>query len=295
MNMTIGLPDLKGYESQTLFIIGNGFDLYHNIKSSYKHFCSWLYLNNHEDFVDNIERMFSDSFHWHDSLWSNFEGILGKYEPDRIQFWMNIAPANVYDKHDLDESMKLLKQAIRNIRPLMKKWAEHIEIGQVEPKLKTYLGQDSLYLTFNYTKVLEEIYNISAYSICHIHGCVGDDVLIVGHNSNRNPYSINTGQEEEEIPQGVIVREMNKLNKKIDVQINKHNSFFASLSNIHHIVVLGHSIAGVDSRYFERIHSIVPQNTRWYFSEHSDADTSRIRHFIDFFHIHYKNYQVFHL
>jgi hypothetical protein len=293
--MEVGFPNLMGREKHTLFIIGNGFDRYHKIKSSYKHFCSWLYLNGHEEFVDTIERMFTDSFKWHDNLWSNFEDVISHYEPDRIQFWMNIAPHNVFNKHDVDESMIQMKKTARSIRPLMKTWAEHIEIGLVKPQMKDYLSQYSLYLTFNYTKVLEKVYNIPRENICHIHGCVGDDVLIVGHDSNRSPYSINTGKDEEEIPQGEIVKEMNKLNKNIDDQIKKHKSFFESLSNIHHVVVLGHSIAGVDFQYYRKIHSIVPKDTHWYFSQYSFEDGLRIRRFIDLCQIDSRNSYVFQL
>ena len=34
--------DLKGFEKEILYIIGNGFDLYHGIPTSYKDFYCWL-------------------------------------------------------------------------------------------------------------------------------------------------------------------------------------------------------------------------------------------------------------
>ena len=52
------LSTLQGKEKETLYIIGNGFDLYHGVKSKYKHFYCWLNLNDHEEFVNEMEMFF---------------------------------------------------------------------------------------------------------------------------------------------------------------------------------------------------------------------------------------------
>lgn len=41
--------DLCDFEENTLFIIGNGFDAAHGIKSSYWDFHNWLYIHRYSD------------------------------------------------------------------------------------------------------------------------------------------------------------------------------------------------------------------------------------------------------
>ena len=55
---------------ERLYIIGNGFDLHHGLKSRYWDFK--LYLENKDkDLLEKLEEYFSS-----DSLWSDFEGTL---------------------------------------------------------------------------------------------------------------------------------------------------------------------------------------------------------------------------
>jgi len=51
-----------------LYIIGNGFDLHHEINSSYSHFKTY-FKQNGTDFFDRIEVYFKNS----NELWSSFE------------------------------------------------------------------------------------------------------------------------------------------------------------------------------------------------------------------------------
>ena len=47
------IPELKGQEKSTLFIIGNGFDKYHGLKTSYNDFREWLIKHNCNDFISD--------------------------------------------------------------------------------------------------------------------------------------------------------------------------------------------------------------------------------------------------
>ena len=56
--MRIEFPDLKNQEKRTLYIIGNGFDLFHGIDSKYEDFYYWLNSNRHKDFVRDFQNIF---------------------------------------------------------------------------------------------------------------------------------------------------------------------------------------------------------------------------------------------
>lgn len=120
------LPKILGKEKETLYIIGNGFDLYHGAKSKYRHFCSWLNLNDHEDFVDNMEWFFQRLNYQQCSLWSNFENVLRAYDSQELYHQLRHKTEDVWNDNALEVSVEELNNVINNIRPLMKEWASHI-------------------------------------------------------------------------------------------------------------------------------------------------------------------------
>lgn len=56
-----------------LYIIGNGFDLAHGIKSSYSNFREWLVVNNKDNLVGMMDVFFSNQR----DIWSGIEQALG--------------------------------------------------------------------------------------------------------------------------------------------------------------------------------------------------------------------------
>lgn len=271
-------PNLSNLDHNMLYIIGNGFDLAHNIKSKYSNFASWLYLNDHEPFVENMEKMFPMSDYGHPLIWSDFEGVLGRYNPAYIQSYMNVNPADIYNKNDVNESMATVKKIVRCIRPLMKEWAKNIDISTVEPRFT--LNKEAKYLTFNYTKTLENVYYIPQKNICHIHGCVdSNEGLIVGHVQPRDTI-IYTGKDEEEIPQSEIITTMNKLDKCVKKQLDKHSIFFDSLGNIDSVVVIGHSLTMIDEQYFHEVKRKINSDAYWCFTFYNQQDKSNIDSFV---------------
>lgn len=57
----------------------------------------------------------------------------------------------------------------------LKQWVRTIRIRDVKPKTSLINNfQEALYITFNYTAVLERVYGISEGRIIHIHGSLRD-------------------------------------------------------------------------------------------------------------------------
>ncbi|MDE7456288.1 MAG: hypothetical protein K2M96_06210 [Prevotella sp.] len=74
-----------------------------------------------------------------------------------------------------------------------------------------------------------------------------------------------------------IVTVMNTLAKDKNKQIERNRLFFLWLrESISHVVVLGHSLADIDLRYFGEILKIVPRDAKWYFSAHSERDEKKV-------------------
>lgn len=278
----VTFPFLNGYEKITLFIIGNGFDLYHGILSKYKHLCCWLNLNGHESFVDEMQHVFQQLDGKIDTLWCNFETALGCYDLDKVYLHYYETPkyssdSSIWEKAANDTVDKVHDLCVQ-IRPLMKEWGRAIKINHVVPQF--VLPKDSKFLTFNYTKVLEEIYGIPSVNICHIHGCVdGSEELITGHDSIRGNTIFGAKSDEEERAKKEIVRHVNGIAKDKTGQYEKNKAFFEKLSNVKRVVVLGHSLSDIDLHYFGKVLSSIKKDAIWHFSIHSEDDRKRINVF----------------
>lgn len=285
------LNAFHGNEESRLFIIGNGFDLFHGIDSKFKDFYLWLMSNNQNDFIHELEHIFPDlgspdSDCNNESLWSNFEEALGNYNINKIYEYYYIGqPQMTHSINDwkiaAELTAKKLERLCEKIRPLIKEWAEQIKIEHIKQKIDI-LNPKSKYLTFNYTKVLEDIYHIPKENICHIHGVVDEyQELVIGHNFDNSPENISKAySDEEESAKQHIIKILNRLNKNTDYQIDSNITFFLSLDNITDVIVIGHSLTRLDLRYFGEVMSSTPKNVFWYFTTHTDNDTEKIEKFI---------------
>ncbi len=260
--------ELAGKEAETLFIIGNGFDLYHGLESRYSNFRGWLLRNatpqnGYKEFVEGMERLFPLETS-QDMLWSNFEKALGRYDVNMIDEEYRKANGRDSEHKMLLETQKLCSQ----IRENMADWAAGIPLGKVRKQLD--LNTDSWYLTFNYTKVLEDIYTIPDTHICHIHGDVKHkNDVITGHDWE---YHHPDNDTESDVIRADMHEAFNKLLKKPDNQMEKHSDFLKGLAGIKHIVVIGHSLQDVDKDYFVKISQSVSPNAQWHFCEHQPKD-----------------------
>ena len=275
-------PFLEGNEKNTLFIMGNGFDLCHGVMSKYKHFCCWLNLNGHESFVDEMQHVFQQLDGRIDTLWCNFETALGGYDHDQVYLYYYKEPVyssryNIWEKAANDVVVRI-QDLCAQIHPLMKEWVRSINISHVTPRF--VLPIDSKYLTFNYTKLLEEKYGVPSTNICHIHGCLSESgELVTGHDNIKDETIFGAKSDEEEKAKQKIIRQMNRMAKNKTVQYEKNKVFFNKLSNIKHVVVIGHSLSDIDLHYFGKVLSSIKNDAIWHFSIHSEDDRKRINVF----------------
>lgn len=281
--MIKGLPNFCGNEENTLFIIGNGFDLAHGIMSKYKHFYCWLIQNGHEELCMQLQKIFPELDNRIDCLWNNFESALEK--PDYhfiIQEYIPY-PNDGWDEIEWNKNIQIgenrVMEIIDKIPSLIKEWARDIDIN-VKPIFQS-LSKKSKYLSFNYTLTLEKVYNISEKNVCHIHEkTTSKSKIIVGFDS---PISINdfpARSIEEERAQEKFERIQNSLVKPKLQQIQKNKPFFSALSNINTVIVIGHSLSWVDLRYFSEVKQSIKKNAKWYFSIHDPEDSRRVQLFV---------------
>lgn len=277
--MRVPFSDLDGVEEQTLYIIGNGFDLFHGINSSYKHFYSWLNLNDGERFAAELQILFPKLNKNLDCLWSNFEEAMRHYNVEKLHKHYYNLPNKPWDKAECIKAVQRISQICGQIKPRLKDWAKQIIIDNINPQLE--LSKKSKYLTFNYTMLLEKVYSIPLEQICHIHGSIDSlDDLVVGHNYSLPTDNIEANSDEEETFNKCVITEMNKFDKKVTRRIETNTDFFSSLETVSRVVVLGHSLGEIDMPYFGKILNIISPDAHWHFSKHKCEDEDKISCFL---------------
>ena len=270
--MDVQLPNLKGKEKNTLYVIGNGFDLFHEVKTKFIHFYSWLNLKDdeHESFAAEMENFFQSHGVHGNQLWRDFEKALGDIDINYIQKQYSGVEDNVYfDENFHQRAAQRLHRVANKIPFYLREWIKATDCSNVEPKMS--LSKESLYLSFNYTLLLENVYHIPKSQIVHIHHCYMDkEDLITGHNKGFPQWPDYPSNFNIEKALQNISAEANALRKPVQDVIKQHSNFFISLSNISNIIVFGHSLSAIDRPYFEEVLRHVHNDAHWYFVCYDD-------------------------
>lgn len=271
--------DLSNFDEKTLFIIGNGFDAAHGVKSSYWDFYNWLSFHGYRDDVSYLERLFPQSVGNINLLWKDFEEAIGQYDANNIhnEFFQGV-DNGLFNKDVQERVTERIKPFINKIPKYMKEWAENID-GMSNSKVFDGLNEKHKYLTFNYTLLLENNYQIPLCNICHIHGSVNDEKIIVGHNNKKDITLDYNNKSNTELSKRNIIELMNTNVKPVYELISKNINFFSSLNNVSKIIVVGHSLAKVDMPYFIEVANRVKSDSIWHFCWHTPKDEEIVMNF----------------
>ncbi len=258
-----------------LYIIGNGFDLWHGLPTGYDCFYAFA-----KEMLDELENYYS--FHVaHKGPWCDFENSLGCF--DWLQFYeahnhIDVAsesfrPSEVYGLEDA-----LIEQAdhhVEAIREFFREWVEEIDISVAEIKLA--FPQDARFITFNYTSTLQSIYGISDEWVFHVHGRADKfDDLIFGHGETmeEEPELDESGDSNRTMfsdAEGAAKYPFYALQKPVSEVLEKNREFFDSVGYVSEIIVVGHSLNKIDLPYFSKLAACAP-NARWLVCCYEEAD-----------------------
>lgn len=265
-----------------LYVIGNGFDLFHKLPTHYKYFN--LYVSeNKKELKDFFEDYFSiDCI---DDYWNDFEESLGSF--DYKSFYNvnnhidigddNFRPSMFFSLED--EIIELTESFVDEIKDSFRDWLETIDFEDLIPMMKFNI--DAKFMTFNYTLLLEDVYKIDKNSVWHIHGHLGEDDLIFGHNVEleNSPELDENGDSNRTMSSDSLEASkylLNEFFKPVNELIKKNKSFFSSLADVNRVCVLGHSLNPIDVPYFVEINKYA-KNAQWEVSFFNEDE--KLRHF----------------
>ncbi|KFE98093.1 hypothetical protein IX39_17005 [Chryseobacterium formosense] len=279
-----------------LFILGNGFDISHQIPCRYSDFYSYL-LENRNDILEVMEKFYyveSDSDLWsdfetsleEDIIYDSLKEIIGENSPNCGSDDFSDGDWYTAQVYVEDECEELLV----NIRNGFEEWINSLDISDINRIYK--LDKSDFYITFNYTEILERIYNIPLLKIMHIHNKVGEE-LIFGHGKNSENFNVRqalygdenaflTIDEDGNVESGEMGHEKfaenavdsfyDMMRKPTEKIIENNFEYFNNLRDIDEIVVIGHSYNEIDFPYFKRISEQIGDSVNWTLCYYSDND-----------------------
>lgn len=264
-----------------LFIIGNGFDIGHKISTSYWDFRKFL-ERCYPNFLNAFEANYniypgSSEDEKKKMLWNELESNLANIDEDIIienatSIDMGLEGGNIGIEDTLYQYFSEEFDYINKLSYYLKLWVRGIRIRDVSVKTKMFDSKsDNIYITFNYTSVLENVYKISENRIIHIHGSLRnrDGNPIIGHGNytriekikeRRNKADENFDEKELSISR-VIENYYSSTYKNINRYIHKLG--ILKNKNIDEVIVIGHSLSGVDMPYFTKINDYVKDKAKW--------------------------------
>ena len=250
------------------------------MSTGYGDFRQWLIENYRFDVIQELQSAYHSIKDNEYLLWSEFEKALGEYDLNVVINW---CWENLYLTEDslgnqLFNNSFIDTQLPDIIDEAFTKWIRSIQI----PSQKNYdsITKDALYLTFNYTDTLEQLYNIPESQILHIHGRASKgEKLVVGHNHYINPSdywddAIDIRENNERMQR---LADMNNLCKPVFEIIERYECFFKGLSGITDINVIGHSCDEIDYPYYRKIIESVSRDVKWHFNPFEDNKDKDIR------------------
>ena len=262
---------------KTLYVVGNGFDMHHGIKSSYWNYMKWLEANYPELFKE-IEQTFRGATE--ESWWADFENGL-----EKVDWFYNINNTTTKSEYQVGDveiagkksSQRLLK-LYDAIQVTFTQWVESLapQIKAVKPDLD--LDSAAMYLNFNYTNTLQDAYQVPDENVLHIHGnALRGDKVIIGHKSNGDQFHIMQAELVDYTSDTInMARAIGRFRKPTGKIIAEHQSFFDSLADVEQVTTCGFSFSSVDMPYVREIMKHIEDKVIWRVYVHFDRDRERM-------------------
>ncbi len=271
--------------TEKLFIIGNGFDLAHGIKSSYSAFKDFLKnsippfykyqdLLSYPGLIKNKDDLYSFLIQAIDKVegnqWSTLEESLSKLKFNQsfkmVTKFKALGDMNpVWLKSNIEESISdgLLSSTIY-IQTAFGEWIKTIDTNiSLNKNIQHLLSGNSAFLSFNYTDTLEKVYTIS--DVCHIHGKANEKIYF-GHGKSSEIIAASHSEYNGAFNNLTDLGE--ELRKKTEDALKNNADFFNRISNYtKEIYSFGFSYGEVDLVYIKAICEKLSEDSVWHLNK----------------------------
>lgn len=275
-----------------LFILGNGFDLHHNLPTKFRDFKSFV-KSSEPDVFEAVDKYLPV-----DDSWSDLESALAYLDYDHVfednsGFLVSYGADDWSDAyhHDFQYEVGQVSERLSSgLVEALHNWLTTVTESLYYTNCKKLLPltNHDCFITFNYTHVLRDIYSVDDAHVFHVHGSLecGSDGIVLGHdwdpkNGDRVQISNPEDADTRSIEATQIINELFKSTFKPSDQIIRDNiGIFESIGKYDEIYILGHSLNDVDLPYLEVIEANSKSNTNWFISYLTDSDKLRVEEFV---------------
>lgn len=300
----VPLGEIQPGNDRVLYILGNGFDLMHGVRSSYYAFRDSLGKR-------SALRNALENFLTLDDIWADFENALAHFNIKAmcsrfaVDDWLDMFDAYKEDAGASDFFLAVESAAapiltvVNELPQHFRKWVETLAIGTEDRPLRK-MFQKGKVLCFNYTEFVETLYGIPEAHVCYIHGCRRkkkyhpQQGLILGHMPGASDEAFDFNDDSflrirdprkrylMEAAQAQVIRLVAEsdqmLTKDCREVIDIHKSFFENLAQTETVLVIGHSLSPVDWDYFSEVASRLSgkNHVQWYFGCHGLHDLEHL-------------------
>lgn len=299
-------------ECENLILIGNGFDIWQGLPTSYSDFGN--YYEKNKDRIGkelNIEPItighapqaktmnYFEALYWFASglvmgmgVLSNQGNDYGKdfelpQNPIPAEFWYQFEEY-LYDldidyvldffRNNNDYDLELMQLDFADLHKLIREYLyQWINSVEIDLKPTDYDFSNCFFINFNYTDSLRKRFGVENALDYHIHGFANNkQTLCFGHTNK-----IDALDEYYEYQATDIIKNyLTLIHKKPQEKIKKLNKYLKNhqidLKNIKTIYVLGHSFGKTDFEYFKFLAKTYP-HANWQISYHTDKDKTKIK------------------
>lgn len=257
----------------TLIIIGNGFDIWQGLDTSYDKFED--YYHKHLDEILSKLKIKKYKAYGKDGEivhYSDVELFYGNpFQPDKLShdFWYTFeASLDKLDDQQLNlyfgktrDGLKGIKRSAKNARRILTTafcdWISTIRIDEKDTGYR--FGDNCLFINFNYTDTLRKRFHVDKTREYHIHGEATDKSSIIFGHATHPEYPLSQLYRMGGRFRGLYYLEEALYNADKHVEDNYTNlcMYLAlqgiSVSDIKNIYVLGHSFGEADIGYFRNL------------------------------------------
>lgn len=282
-----------------LFVIGNGFDKAHGLKTSYMDFREYLEEKDWE-YLNSLESMYNLSSYstkeaLENYLWKDFEGNLSQFDADEIiengkSIELGLETGDDIGVEDtLNQYWEEQYGFIEKLNDFVKLWTEQIDIDTEKRANIIDNELDDLFLSFNYTLLLEKVYKVDRMNVVHIHGSIDEESFdispVIGHgNSDKiNEMKKQANEAEEELDErkasicNAVANYYERTFKDVNYYMSIESRFFSRMKDVNEVFVVGHSFGEVDMPYFKKIKDSVRADAIWHIYYYDAGDDVRFK------------------
>lgn len=262
-----------------LYIIGNGFDCMYGLPtkvSDYERHLSKKQVYNETDDANEILNTYG--VHWNE-----FEEGLSNIDTEEIYSRNVQSPDYLSDREsDRDGGILNMQMYTDSLEESVREALDDM-INEAESKLdekeiitKQLFNDGDQIVSFNYTSTIERLYDLpEGTNIIHIHGDSDGEKIFGYKDQLKQPPVMSSSEEDYYVDeQKEIVNSMYKRLQK-DYKYKELNDFLVrNCQDVDEVVVIGHSMANVDSEYMEMIESVVKPK-KWHISQYNQEPSEK--------------------